>query len=80
MVASSGTGGRSGRRSELIIGAKVRLSRRGRVRWARESTGRWDLTGRKGRGVLQLRGITFGGKQVNRDLQESKARALRRVG
>ena len=52
----------------MLIGAKVRPSRRGRVRWARESTGRWDLTWELGRGVFQLSGITFGGKGVQRDL------------
>ena len=68
MVELSGRGGRTGRRSELIIGAKVRHSRRGSVRWARESTGRWDLTGGEGRGVFQLSGMTFGGKRVQRHL------------
>ena len=64
----------------MIIGAKVRPSRRGRVRWARESTGGWGLSQEMGRGVFQLSGMTFGGKRVHRDLQEAEARALRSVG
>ena len=45
IISSLGSAGRSGRRVELISGAKERPSRRGRVRCASASTRRWVRTG-----------------------------------
>src|SRR5207302_5412540 len=63
-----------GRRCARNRRAKDKPSRRGRVRWARASTGRCIGTGGLGSGVRQLRGITFGWSFVQRDLWESGAR------
>src|SRR5207237_9360988 len=75
VVASDGElAGWGGRRGGGDRGGEDEPSRRGRVRWARASTGRCVRTGGLGSGVRQLRGITFGWSFVQRDLWESGAR------
>ena len=59
MISLLGREGRSGRRVELMSGAKERSLRRGTVRCARASTGRWVRTGGERSGVFQLSGMTF---------------------
>ena len=80
MISSLGSVGRSGRRLELIKGAKERLSRSGRVRCASASTGRWVRTGEERSGVFKLSGITLGARWVHRAGWESGALALSRAG
>ena len=80
MISSLGTAGRSGRSVELIIGARERPSRRGRVRCASVSTGRWVHTGGERSAVFQLSGMTLGARRVHRARCESGALALGRAG
>ena len=75
-----GRGGRSGWSEEFIRGANQKYPRRGRVRWAMASTGRWVLVGGEGCGVFELSGMTLGSKRVQRERWESGARNLRREG
>ena len=63
-----------------MSGAKERPSRRGRVRCASASTGRWVRTGGERRGVFQLSGMRLGAKRVHRARLESGALALSGAG
>ena len=76
MTSSLGREGRLGRRVELISGAYERSIRRGIVRCASASTGRWVSTGGDRSGVLQLSGITLGARHVHRDRLKSGALAF----
>ena len=66
MISSLDSDGRSGRRVELVSGAKERPSRRGTVRCACASTGRWVRTGGERSGVFQLSGMTLESRRVLR--------------
>ena len=77
MISSLGREGRLGRRVELTRGAKERSLRRGTVRCAIASTGRWVCTGGEGSGVFQLSGMTLGARRVHRARWESGALAFR---
>jgi len=80
MTLSGGRGGRFRRSEEFIRGANKRPPRRGRVRWAMASTGRWVLVGGDGRSLFWLSGITLGSSRAQRERWESGARNLRRDG
>ena len=80
MISSLGRAARSGKRVELISGAKERPSRRGSVRCASASTGRWVCTGGEGSRVFQLRGMTLGTRHVHRARLESGALVFSSVG
>ena len=76
MISSLCSDGRSGRRVEMISGAKERPSRRGRVRCASASTVEWVRTVGEGSGVFQLSGMTLGASHVHRARWESGVPAL----
>ena len=75
-----GREGRSERRVELMSRAKEWSSRRGTVRCARASTGRWVYTRGEGSEVFKLSGIMLWAGCMHRARWESGALALSRDG
>ena len=80
MSLSLGRQGRLGRRVELISRSSERSLRRGIVRCASASSGRWVRTEGERSGVIQLSGIALGARRLHRGRWESGARSFSSEG